>query len=171
MEMFARARIYDDGVQGWAHQGTVEVAYKNPGWVEAALPIFIEALGDPEANPNNAYQQFNYIVQQNPKLAERTLPIARAYLSDEDHRIRSKALMDVEYIMKMRPELVDEVLLVQVAAMAAKDEEEHLREDAADVLKEFAKKHPRRANDLQPNKRLLQVTARLRAVVLAVAGQ
>jgi hypothetical protein len=164
MEMFARARIYGDGVQGWAHRGTVEVAYKNPGWVEAALPIFIEALSDPEANPNNAYQQFNYIVQQHPELAERTLPIARAHLTDDDHRIRTKVLMDVECIMKKRPELVDEPLLVQVATMAAKDEDADLREDAADVLKEFAKKHARRAADLQPNKRLLQVTARLRVI-------
>ena len=163
MEMFARARLYDDGNEGWAHRGTAEVS-KNPGWPDAALPIFIKALDDPKASRNEAYQQFNYIVQQHPELAEQTLPIARSYLTDPDERVRAKALMDVDYIMKKRPELVDEALLLQVATMAAKDEDETLREDATDVLKEFAKTHPRRADDLQPNKRLLQVTARLQVI-------
>jgi hypothetical protein len=163
METFARARIYDEDNVGWAHQGTANIN-KNPGWADAALPIFIEALGDPKADRNNAYQQFNYIVQKYPKLAEQTLPISRKYLADPDQRIRTKALEDVDFIMNARPELADEALLRQVATMAATDQDAQLRLDAGDVLKEFAQKHPRRAQELEPNKRLLQATARLQAI-------
>ncbi|MEA2992796.1 MAG: hypothetical protein QOD40_1716 [Alphaproteobacteria bacterium] len=163
METFARARVYDEGNEDWAHQATAHID-KNPGWADAALPIFIKALDDPKADRNNAYQQFNYIVQQHPELAEQTLPIARAYLADPDVRIRAKALMDVDFIMKKRPELADEALLLQVGRMAATDEDERQREDAGDVLKEFAQKNPRRAQELEPNKRLQQATARLQVI-------
>jgi hypothetical protein len=163
METFARARVYDEGNEGWAHQATAHVD-KNRGWADAALPIFIAALDDPKADRNNAYQQFNYIVQKHPELAEQTLPIARYYLSDPDHRIRTKALVDVEFIMMNRPELADEALLLLVTKIAATDEDEQHREHAGEVLKEFAQKHPRRAEDLQPNKRLNQLTARLQII-------
>jgi hypothetical protein len=172
IQMLARACVYDEGLEDKVHEATISVSDNNQGWPTAAMPVFIEAMDDTDTpRRKSAYQHFSYIVVKHTELAERTLPIARAHLTDANDRIRYMALMDVDHIMQKRPELADESLLLQVATMAAKDAHAALRKEAAEVMSDFSRKHSRRADDLQPNKRLLRVTARLQAIVLAVAGR
>lgn len=165
MKLLARACIYDADLEKKAHEAIIPLSKKNPEWPNVTLPIFIEGIGQADVDTRiRAYEHFSHIVVRNPELAERTLPVARTHLTDGDDDIRYKALMDVDCIMQKRPELVDELLLLQVATMAAKDADASLRKEAALTLSDFAKKHSRRADDLQPNKRLLQVTARLQVI-------
>jgi hypothetical protein len=170
MQMIARAYIrepeLDEEIPGPLASGAVDAAWRgNPGWPDAVLPIFIEAIGNPDATVRGvAYEHFSQIVVRHPERAESLLPVIKATMGDADADVRMKALIDADSVMKKRPELADDDLLMRVAKISANDEEPGHRDEAADILNEFAKKHPRRVDDLLPNRRLLQLTARLQVI-------
>jgi hypothetical protein len=165
MQMLVRAYIYEPEVNDEASTAAWAAFHGNPGYPDAALPILIDAINGPDDNIRNiAYEHFSHIVVRCPDRAENLIPTIKATMNDADGDVRMKALIDADSVMKNRPELVDDDLLFRVAKIAANDELPGHREEAADILNEFAKKHPRRVDDLLPNRRLQQLTARLQVI-------
>jgi hypothetical protein len=170
MQRIARAHIrepeLDEELPGPLASGAVEAAWQgNPGWPDAVLSIYVEAIGNPDITVRRvAYEHFSKIVVRYPERTESLLPVIKSAMVDPDEYVRMSALINADTVMTERPDLVDDPLLMLVAKIAANDEEPGHREEATDILNEFAKKHSRRVDDLLPNRRLLQVTARLQVI-------
>jgi hypothetical protein len=95
---------------------------------------------------------------------ERTITIAKMYLADRNAEIRGHAVRTVTHFFQLRSDLADKGDLLTLASMSLKDPDAKVRETAASGLRVFAEKHPDRAGDLLPNKRLIDITARLQAI-------